>query len=180
MGGIHRLSKDRCRTGYYVRKYLPESLNEKSSNKAYHNWIYFRLAEMYLNYAEALNESLPVPSTEVYNAVNAVRKRSGMPALPQGLSQTAMRQRIKNERAIELAFEEHRWWDVRRWKDGETYFNGPMYEMEITKNSDNSYTYNKVVFEDRIFTDKMNLYPIPKSDMDKNPLYQQNPGWNNY
>lgn len=135
---------------------------------------------MYLNYAEALNESLPVPSTEVYNAVNAVRKRSGMPALPQGLSQTAMRQRIKNERAIELAFEEHRWWDVRRWKDGETYFNGPMYEMEITKNSDNSYTYNKVVFEDRIFTDKMNLYPIPKSDMDKNPLYQQNPGWNNY
>ena len=73
-----------------------------------------------------------------------------MPALPQGLSQTAMRQRIKNERAIELAFEEHRWWDVRRWKDGETYFNGPMYEMEITKNSDNSYTYNKVVFEDRI------------------------------
>lgn len=180
MGGKHRLSKDRCRTGYYVRKYLPESLNEKSSNKAYHNWIYFRLAEMYLNYAEALNESLPVPSTEVYNAVNAVRKRSGMPALPQGLSQTAMRQRIKNERAIELAFEEHRWWDVRRWKDGETYFNGPMYEMEITKNSDNSYTYNKVVFEDRIFTDKMNLYPIPKSDMDKNPLYQQNPGWNNY
>lgn len=98
MGGKHRLSKDRCRTGYYVRKYLPESLNEKSSNKAYHNWIYFRLAEMYLNYAEALNESLPVPSTEVYNAVNAVRKRSGMPALPQGLSQTAMRQRIKNER----------------------------------------------------------------------------------
>lgn len=62
-----------------------------------------------------------------------------------------------------------------QWKDGETYFNGPMYEMEITKNSDNSYTYNKVVFEDRIFTDKMNLYPIPKSDMDKNPLYQQNP-----
>ena len=180
MGGKHRLSKDRCRTGYYVRKYLPESLNEKSSNKAYHNWIYFRLAEMYLNYAEALNEGLPVPSTEVYNAVNAVRKRSGMPALPQGLSQTAMRQRIKNERAIELAFEEHRWWDVRRWKDGETYFNGPMYEMEITKNSDNSYTYNKVVFEDRIFTDKMNLYPIPKSDMDKNPLYQQNPGCNNY
>ena len=102
MGGKHRLSKDRCRTGYYVRKYLPESLNEKSSNKAYHNWIYFRLAEMYLNYAEALNEGLPVPSTEVYNAVNAVRKRSGMPALPQGLSQTAMRQRIKNERNLPL------------------------------------------------------------------------------
>lgn len=180
MGGKHRLSKERCRTGYYVRKYLPESLTEKSSNKAYHNWIYFRLAEMYLNYAEALNESMQKPSSDVYDAVEAVRSRSDMPSLPRNLSQAEMRKRIKNERAVELAFEEHRWWDVRRWKEGEEHFNGSMYEMEITKNSDNSYTYNKVVFEERIFTDKMNLYPLPKSEMDRNALYQQNPGWNNY
>lgn len=178
MGGKHRLNKEKSKTGYYVRKYLPESVTEKSSNKSYHNWIYLRLAEVYLNYAEALNETLSVPSTDVYNAVNAVRKRSGMPNLPSGLSKDAMRERIKNERAIELSFEEHRWWDVRRRLDGEKYFDGPMYEMEITKNDDGTFIYNEVEFEDRIFTSKMNLYPIPKSEMDKNSLYKQNPGWN--
>ncbi len=181
VGGKHRLSKEKCITGYFVRKYLPEQLTEKTSTKAYHNWIYFRLAEMYLNYAEALNEVQGSPSQEVYDAVNAVRERSGMPALPVGLSKAAMRERIKNERAVELSFEEHRWWDVRRWNDGVKCFNGPMYEMEITRNDDDgTYVYNEVVFEDRVFSPEMNLYPIPKSEMDKNTLYTQNPGWNNY
>ncbi len=178
LGGKHRLTKEKCITGYYVRKYLPEALTETSSNTSYHNWIYFRLAEIYLNYAEALNETLISPNTEVYDAVNKIRNRSGMPDLPLGLTKEQMRERIKNERAIELCFEEHRWWDVRRWLDGEKYFNGSMYEMEITKNEDNTYTYNKVIFEDRIFTEKMNLYPIPLSELQKNALLKQNPGWN--
>lgn len=180
VGGKHRSTKDKCRTGYYVRKYLPENVSEKSSNKSYHNWIYFRLAEIYLNYAEALNETLDKPSKEVYDAVNIIRSRSGMPDLPDNLTKDEMRKRIKNERAIELSFEEHRWWDVRRWKDGVKNFNGPMYEMEILKQDDGSFVYNKVAFETRIFSEKMNLYPIPKAEMDKNPLYEQNEGWNNY
>lgn len=180
MGGRHRLTKERNSTGYYVRKYLPEQLTEKSANRAYHNWIYIRLAEMYLNYAEALNESLSAPSKDVYDAVNAVRSRSGMPDLPLGLSQIQMRERIKNERAVELSFEDHRWWDVRRWQDGEKYFNGLMYEMEITQDENGAYVYNEVAFEERFFAEKMNLYPIPKSEMEKNPLYNQNPGWTNY
>lgn len=180
VGGKHRSTKDKCRTGYYVRKYLPENVSEKSSNKSYHNWIYFRLAEIYLNYAEALNETLDKPSKEVYDAVNIIRSRSGMPDLPDNLTKDEMRKRIKNERAIELSFEEHRWWDVRRWKDGVKNFNGPMYEMEIIKQDDGSFIYNKVAFETRVFSEKMNLYPIPKAEMDKNPLYEQNEGWNNY
>lgn len=178
LGGKHRTDKKDAITGYFVRKYLPESVRERSSNQAYHNWIYFRLAEMYLNYAEALNETLTKPNTEVYNAINAIRLRSGMPKLPDNLSRDEMRARIKNERAIELSFEEHRWWDVRRWMDGEKYFNGEMYEMEILKNEDGTLVYNPVPFETRIYTSKMNLYPIPKTEMDKNPLYKQNPGWN--
>lgn len=178
VGGKHRSKKENNKTGYYVRKYLPESVTEKSSSTSYHNWIYFRLAEIYLNYAEALNESLGAPNTEVYNAVNTVRRRSEMPELPAGLSKNQMRERIKNERAVELSFEEHRWWDVRRWEDGNKYFNGAFYEMEIVKNNDGTFSYNEVPFETRIFMEKMNLYPIPKKELDKNPLYKQNPGWN--
>jgi len=177
LGGKHRLTKEKCVSGYYVRKYLPEALAENSSSTSYHNWIYFRLAEIYLNYAEALNETLSSPSAEVYDAVNAIRNRSGMPVLTTNLTQDQMRERIKNERAIELCFEEHRWWDVRRWLDGVKQFNGSMYEMEITKRDDGSMVYNEVPFEERIFTGKMNLYPIPLSELQKNSLLVQNPGW---
>ncbi|HNW54328.1 MAG TPA: RagB/SusD family nutrient uptake outer membrane protein, partial [Bacteroidales bacterium] len=71
-------------TGYYVRKYLPEEVKTKTSVQAYHNWIYFRLAEMYLNYAEATNE-VSGPTPDVYAALKAVRSRSGVVDLPDGL-----------------------------------------------------------------------------------------------
>lgn len=175
VGGKHRLKSTDCRTGYYVRKYLPEPVKNNSSVSMYHNWQYMRLAEVYLNYAEAINEA--EGPEKAYQYVDAIRKRSGMPQLPEKLSKEEMRERIKRERAIELSFEEHRWWDVRRWMDGEKYFNGPFYGMNITKNSDGSFTYDKIVFEDRIFLPKMNLYPIPISEMNKNNQYIQNPGW---
>lgn len=175
VGGKHHLKITDCRTGYYVRKYLPESVKSNSSSSVYHNWQYIRLAEIYLNYAEAINEA--EGPDKAYTYVNAIRKRSEMPPLPEKLSKEEMRERIKHERAIELSFEEHRWWDVRRWMEGEIYFNGPFYGMNITKNADGSLTYDKVVFENRIFLSKMNLYPIPISEMNKNDKYTQNPGW---
>jgi len=103
--------------------------------------------------------------------------RSGMPVLSAGLDKSKMRERIKHERAIELAFEEHRWWDVRRWLDGETYFNGYFYGMDIIKNGDGTFSYTKIPFETRLFVSKMNLYPIPTAELNKNTLYVQNPGW---
>ncbi len=175
IGGLHRLKATDCRTGYYVRKYLPESVKSSASTSAYHNWQYMRLAEVYLNYAEAINEA--EGPDKAYFYINAVRKRSNMPELPSGLTQPQMRERIKRERAIELSFEEHRWWDVRRWLEGEKYFKGAFYGMDITKNTNGSFSYNRITFETRIFTPKMNLYPIPISDMDKNTAYVQNPGW---
>lgn len=175
--GAHRKDKsDYTRTGYYVRKYLPETVKNLGSNTSYHEWIFFRLAEMYLDYAEALNETLAQPSEEVYKAVNTVRNRSKVVDLPKGLSKEEMRARIWNERAIELSFEEHRWWDARRWKVADQWFGGPMYELEIRKNG-SSFTYDKKVFYTRIYLPHMNLYPIPISEMQKNPLYVQNPGW---
>jgi len=175
VGGKQRLKITNCRTGYFVRKYLPESVKPSTSTASYHNWQYMRLAEIFLNYAEAINEA--EGPDKAYSYVNQIRERSEMPDLPIGLTQTEMRERIKRERAIELSFEEHRWWDVRRWMDGEKYFNGSFYGMEITKNSDGTFNYNRTVFETRLYNSKMNLYPIPLSEMNKNSLYVQNPGW---
>jgi hypothetical protein len=176
LSGVHRKTKEYTRTGYFVRKYLPEEVKYQTTNTAYHNWIYFRLAEMYLNYAEALNETLSAPSNEVYAAVNAVRRRSGVVDLPAGLDKNQMRERIWNERAIELSFEEHRWWDARRWKKATDWFGGPMYEMEIIKEN-GKLIYTKKLFYTRIYRSYMDLYPIPTDEMRKNSLYYQNSGW---
>lgn len=173
--GTHRdPQKEHTRTGYYVRKYLPESVKNQSTTTSYHEWIFFRLAEMYLNYAEALNETLATPSQDVYDAVNAIRRRSGMVDLPTGLNKDEMRERIWNERAVELSFEEHRWWDARRWGMATKWFGGPMYAMEIHTTAP---VYNEKVFYTRSYFAYMDLYPIPISEMRKNPLYFQNSGW---
>jgi hypothetical protein len=92
------------------------------------------------------------------------------------LTQTQLRERIWNERAIELSFEEHRWWDARRWLKAADWFGGSMYEMEITKDGADL-KFEKKMFYSRMYLPYMNLYPIPTSEMKKNPLYVQNPGW---
>ena len=175
IGGKHRPKITDCKTGYFVRKYLPETVKPSTSTASYHNWQYIRLAEMYLSYAEAINEA--EGPDKAYYYVNAIRSRSTMPVLQPGLSQAQMREHIKRERAIELSFEENRWWDVRRWMDGVNDFNGAFYGMDITKNSDGTFTYSRTIFETRIYNSKMNLYPIPISEMNKNSFYVQNPGW---
>lgn len=170
-------------TGYFVRKYVPEEIKKASTTTAYHNWIYFRLAEMYLNYAEAMNE-VDGPTKVVRDAVNLVRARSGVIEIPVELTadKQSMRTRIHRERAIELCFEEHRWWDARRWSTGEEgelatkWFGGPFNRMVITK-SGNTVTYNEASYFTRIYQPNNNLYQIPLGEMYKNPLFVQNPGY---
>lgn len=170
-------------TGYFVRKYVPEEVRLNSTVTAYHNWIYFRLAEMYLNYAEALNEA-EGPTQQVRDAVNTVRVRSGVVNLPVALSndKKSMRKRIQRERAIELSFEEHRWWDARRWSTGEEgelatqWFGGPMYRMEFVK-TDDGFGMSRKSYYTRIYQPHNNLYQIPLGEMYKNPLFVQNPGY---
>ncbi|MDP4237867.1 MAG: RagB/SusD family nutrient uptake outer membrane protein [Bacteroidota bacterium] len=170
-------------TGYFVRKYLPEEIKKNTTTTSYHNWIFFRLAEMYLNYAEAMNE-VEGPTQRVRDAVNAVRSRSGVIDIPVSLTpdKSSMRKRLQRERAIELSFEEHRWWDARRWSTGEDgelaakWFGGPMYRVTITK-SGSSVTYNEDTYFTRIYQPHNNLYEIPIAEMYKNPLFVQNPGY---
>jgi len=170
-------------TGYFVRKYVPEEIKKATSTSAYHNWIFFRLAEMYLNYAEAMNE-VDGPTQQVRAAVNLVRARSGVVELPVDLTgdKRSMRARIQRERGIELCFEEQRWWDARRWSTGEDgelaakWFGGPMNRAVITK-SGGTVSYAEEAYFTRIYSPNNNLYQIPLGELYKNPLFVQNPGY---
>ncbi len=178
-GGSNGTNADATKTGYYLRKFLDESnigrlYANGDGGPSYNSWIILRLGEVLLNYAEAQNEALASPDESVYDAVNSVRARVGMPPIPEGLSKEQMREEIREERAVELAFEEHRFYDVRRWGLGEEIFNAPIYGMRISEDG-SSYTRFKV--EDRVFQPKHYLMPIPQQERDKNSKLDQNPGW---
>ncbi|PHN08672.1 RagB/SusD family nutrient uptake outer membrane protein [Flavilitoribacter nigricans] len=162
-------------TGYFLRKFHNEDLviYSQSSDQ---DWIFIRLAEVLLNYAEAKNETSG-PDGSVYEAINRIRQRAGMPNLPAGLSQDDMRERIRNERRVELAFEEHRYFDIRRWGIAEDLLNGPLLGMKITPNGLGGYTYSKIEFEERKFPTKLYVLPIPQDEIDKNPAARQINGW---
>ncbi len=118
LGGADQLIKTppnrtNTHTGYYARKFVDPTLPVSGVSSA--RWKKYRLAEIYLNLAEARNEATGA-NQEVYDAVNAIRRRVNMPNLPAGLTQAQMRERIRKERRVELVWEEHRFWDVRRWK----------------------------------------------------------------
>jgi hypothetical protein len=170
-----------------------------------HNWPIFRYAEILLNYAEALNEAYGNPDVvpagypfSAREAVNIIRERAvfpeynvatvipvGMPVnamgkaispLPAGLSQDEMRERIRQERRIELAFEEHRYFDVRRWKLGKET-QEQMYRQLIYKQDDGTIKYGVDKLAFRPWYDKYNLFPIMELEIRKNPKLLQNPGW---
>lgn len=168
------------KTGYYLRKFINPELPIQNPWNAQTTqpWIYIRHAEVLLNYAEAQNEATG-PDASVYNAVNTVRDRSGMPDLPQGLSQAEMRERIRNERRIELAFEEHRFYDVRRWMIAEQTANEPAYGMQVTKNDDGSISYSqKVALDGRNFQQRHYWLPIPRREIQASDgRLEQNPGY---
>ena len=170
-------------TGYYVKKYVDGATDisaSTSSGGKRHSWITFRLGEFLLNYAEATFKyfgSADIKDAELTmtarEAVNKVRKRTGvdMPDFPEGMSSSDFWSRYKNERMVE--FEGHRFWDVRRWKEGGFTSIG---RMLITKNSDDSFTYTRSI-KALVWDDKMYFYPIPDSEIRKNPNLKQNPGW---
>lgn len=177
-GGSNGTDQDATKTGYYMRKFMDEKLlNDLNINgdtgPSYNSWVILRLGEVLLNYAEARNEATG-PDAIVADAVNKVRARVKLPPLPTGLTQDQMRDRIRNERAVELAFEEHRYYDVRRWGLGEQVFNAPIFGMRISADGKK---FDRFKVEDRVFKPRQNLYPIPQQEMDKNPKLVQNPGW---
>jgi hypothetical protein len=170
------------RTGYYLRKFMADFSNNTTYTNQYHNFVLFRYAEVLLSYAEALNE---VGRTEdAVTQIKAIRARAGIQAgantrygIADGISQTDLRTLIRNERRIELAFEEHRFWDVRRWKIAPETLNRTVNGTKITKNADNSFTYQDVPVANLSFTNKLYHMPIPYSETTKNSKLIQNEGW---
>lgn len=172
-------------TSYYLKKYLDKTIDISASSGTggkRHSWITFRLGEFYLNYAEAVfryfgsadmsDEEFTMSARQ---AVNVVRNRSDvkMPGLPEGLSASDFWTRYKRERMVELAFEGHRFWDIRRWKEGGIT---SIDRLEITKNANNSFTYKRVE-KQLVWEDKMYFFPIPDSEIRKNTNLTQNTGW---
>ena len=166
-------------TGYLMKKFSDPTVNIPQGRFTLKTWIYFRLGEQYLNYAEALNEYQgPVP--DVYAYVNLIRERAGLPALPADLNKEEMREKIRHERKIELAFETHRYFDCHRWKIAHIIDNSDIHGLNIgsgTSLQDESF-YQRTFIEKRIFVNpKHYLWPIPQSEIDKNVNIVQNPGW---
>lgn len=172
-------------TGYYLKKYLDSSIDISDSDGTggkRHSWITFRLGEFYLNYAETVFKylgSADATSGEfdmsARDAVNKIRKRTGvnMPEFPSGMSNADFWTRYKKERMVELAFEGHRFWDIRRWKEGGIT---SISRMGITLNVNQTLTYTKTT-KSLVWEDKMYFYPIPDSEIRKNTNLTQNTGW---
>ena len=106
-------------------------------------------------------------------ALNQVRNAANMPNITT--TGDAFKESVRRERRVELAFEDHRFWDIRRWKIGEQ--TQKIYRTKITKQSDGSFRYEKVLLEERNWENKMYLYPIPLSEQILNNNLGQNPGW---
>lgn len=173
-------------TGYYLRKFIDPAVNLNPSVGAIttsdHFWPIFRYSEILLNYAEAMSEAFPANTTYTDGtytrsaewAINQLRSRARINQVAN-LDYAAFQRKLRNERRVELAFEDHRFWDVRRWKiaSQSTTILGTKIEKSGTTKT---YSPNQVVAT-RVWNDKMLLYPIPIAETLTNSNLGQNPGW---
>ncbi|WGQ08782.1 RagB/SusD family nutrient uptake outer membrane protein [Pedobacter gandavensis] len=177
-------SRTQTKTGYYLRKFMGKFESSGTYSNQNHHVILFRYAEILLNYAEALNEASG-PLNEAVDAIIAIRKRAGVSAgadnrygISASISQDQLRILIRNERRIEMAFEEQRFWDIRRWKIAGQVMNSPVKGMNIVKNADATFSYTVLDIAPSVFDISKNyLFPIPYSEIQTNPNMTQNPGY---
>lgn len=170
------------KTGYYLKKGVVENVDllPDHTTTAHHTIVVYRYGGILLSYAEAMNEAYgPESDPKGYgmtarDAVGKVRARSNMPAFPAGMSQSDFRKKLRNERRVEMAFENQRFWDIRRWKIGPS--TQDIKGVTITKSGDD-FSYDLKTVEHREWEDKMYLYPVPQSELFLNPDLEQNPGW---
>ncbi|GGC26197.1 hypothetical protein GCM10011386_17750 [Parapedobacter defluvii] len=182
--GRHPTTRKATRTGYFLRKFMHPNTGQEVVNVGMAAPKVMRLGEIYLNLAEAAAEAGHL--NDAYEAVNAIRKRVNMPELPQGLSKDQLLLRIRNERRVELAFESHRYFDVRRWNtpDGDLEKTDRwITAAHITRNADGTYTYARgpVSRERLCYSRKFMWFPIPLDDVNimigLTGENWQNPGW---
>ena len=174
---------DATKTGYQVNKRVDNLHSPADHVNNGMNHVFYRYAEVLLNYAEAQNEAFG-PDASVYEAINDIRTRPGtdLPELKAGLSQNEMREAIHRERRIELFFEDKRLLDLWRWKTADALLNKVLNRCKIY-NSNPANNSGKWIYEimpldlPHVFTQKMYFNPIPQSAIDRNPKLKQNWGY---
>ncbi|MGV3766175.1 MAG: RagB/SusD family nutrient uptake outer membrane protein [Chitinophagaceae bacterium] len=181
-GGINQ-------TGYFIKKLVDWnfSFSDNGITIRSYEWPEVRLADLYLLYAEALNEA-DGAQDEVCALLNKVRERAGIPSVQEAWSQystnpnkytnkTGRREIIKRERAIEMAFEGSRFWDLRRWKDAAYEMNQPVKGWTVTGTTDDTYYQVRTIYQQRFVSPRDYLWPIKLYNLSVNPNLVQNPGW---
>jgi len=188
--GRNANTSDYLTTGYGLKKIVhPDSEGDAYSKIVSYPWPIIKLSELYLNYAEALNEANG-PSQEVYNALNTIRERAGIITVEDAWSNTSiaatpgkhtsqngLREIIQHERLIELAFEGHRYNDIRRWKLAQEYFSTPVKGWSVDEETESNF-YNVIEVGTRSFNSPRDYFhPISFNELSINPNLVQNPGW---
>jgi hypothetical protein len=181
-GGINQ-------TGYFIKKLVDWNFSFSASGVSVrtYEWPEVRLADLYLLYAEAINESTE-NTTDACSQLNKVRDRAGIPTVQNAwtnytnkptkfTTRVGLREIIKQERSIEMAFEGSRFWDLRRWKDAAYELNQPVKGWTITGTTDETYYQVKTLFQQRFIAPRDYLWPIRLYDLSVNPNLVQNPGW---
>lgn len=181
-------------TGYFPKKMYPYQNRMAANNSAlstrWYPWPMIRLSDLYLLYAEAINEAEGPNgehSTDMFNRINAVRERAGIPDVKTSWdkystspgrynTKTGMRDIIHKERLNELAFESQRFWDLRRWKEANTEYSKNIYGFNVYGTQPEDY-YKKVMIAEQIFAQKNYFWPILTSTLEANPNLIQNLGW---
>lgn len=182
-----------CMTGYLCRKFQHPEDSFRYGNIKSKVWIDYRLAEIYLNYIEALNEltgshtiddkTITRDPAEIQHYFNLIRHRAGLPGISLADASTdveKVRQLIRKERQIELAWEGLRYFDVRRWKIANEEENGPVTGMAVYLKEPDFYRVvqvKEVAYAYKNFTMRKNFWPIPQTEITKNVNIIQNPGW---
>jgi hypothetical protein len=170
-------------TGYFSRKMCDDNIAANNSPNTNRAWPLIRYAEILLNYAEAINEAgqtaLAYPKlVELRLRAGITRGDDGLYGLRPNMTKEEMREVIRNERRVELAFEDQRWHDIRRWKIAMTVANQFNKVMKITRVNPTTYTYQRLESVRRHnFRPEMYLLPIPDDEIRKMPAMIQNPGW---
>lgn len=169
-------------TGYYCYKMCEDGVGPLAQENNRPRML-IRYAEVLLDAAEATNE-FSGPSSQIYTWLKDIRSRAGIDAGADGMygmnpnmTKDDMRAFLQNERQVELAFEEQRFWDVRRWKIAPQVLNKDMHGMEITRSASGTYSYRTIVVRKQIFTDNQYFFPISQSEITKSPALKQNPGY---
>ena len=172
-GSDDQSAANASRTGYYLKKFLTDNLNLTQGATAQHNWVAYRYGEVLLNYAEAMNEAYGPDSygdgyaLTAREAVQIVRDRAStlLPAVTAS-SKGDFRAAVKHERRVELAFEDHRYWDLLRWKDAMDVLNKPVHGVKVEGSESAGWRYTTVVVAERKFLERNYYMPFTRSEVE--------------